>query len=289
LLFTLDPLPLQAKADKSAAELLQADARLERARADLRRAEILRAADAISAEELDSRKEAAAQAAAAKTAAEAALRADRLDLGYTQIYAPIAGRISDRRVDPGNLVQNGETVLTQIVSVDPIHFEFAAPEELQAEAGALKQSPRQVLVKLEGESDFAHAGKLDFVDNRIDPASGSLRARAVFANPQGQFTAGQFARVRVLTATAQPVLLAPDTAIAADQSRKFVLVVGAGNKVEQRAVQTGPKIGELRVIRQGLSAADRIVINGQQRAMPGMPVTPQAGKIAVAARVQPQG
>jgi RND family efflux transporter MFP subunit len=289
LLFTLDPLPLQAKADKSAAELLQADARLERARADLRRAEILRAADAISAEELDSRKEAAAQAAAAKTAAEAALRADRLDLGYTQIHAPIAGRISDRRVDAGNLVQNGETVLTQIVSVDPIHFEFAAAEELQAEAGALKQSARQVLVKLEGESDFVHTGRLDFVDNRIDPASGSLRARAVFANPQGQFTAGQFARVRVLTATVQPVVLAPDSAIAADQSRKFVLVVGAGNKVEQRTVQTGAKIGELRIIRQGLTAADRIVINGQQRAMPGMPVTPQAGRIAVAARVQPQG
>lgn len=281
LLFTLDPLPAQAKVDRSSAELLQAEARLDRALADLKRAETLRAADAISAEELDSRREAAAQARAAKAAAEAAVRADKLDLGYTRIYAPISGRISDRRVDPGNLVRDGETVLTQIVSVDPIHFEFSAPD------GVPLSGSQEVLVKLEGEREFGHRGRLDFVDNRIDPASGALRARAVFDNRDGKLTSGQFARVRVLTKP-EPVLLAPDAAIAVDQSRRYVLVVGAGDKVEQRPVEVGPKLGELRIIRSGLSARDRIIINGQQRAMPGAPVKPEAGKIA-AASAQPQG
>jgi len=279
LLFTLDPLPLQAKADRSGAEVLQADARLERARADLRRAESLHQLDAISDEELDTRKEAAAQAQAALSAAQAALRSDRLDLGYTRIYAPISGRISDRRIDAGNLVQNGETVLTQIVAVHPIHFVFAAPEALQGAPG-LSHGGREVRLRVEGETGFNHPGKLDFIDNHIDGPTGALRARAVFDNPEGRFTPGQFGRVRVMTSPPAPVLLVPETAIAADQSRKFVLVVGKDNKVEMRPIELGAKVGDLRIVTKGLTQTDRIIINGQQRAMPGTAVTPQRGQIA---------
>lgn len=277
LLFTLDPLPLQAKADRSGAEVLQADARLERARADLRRAEALHKGDAISEEELDTRREAAAQAQAALAAAQAAHRADRLDLGYTRVVAPISGRISDRRVDAGNLVQNGQTVLTQIVAVSPIHFEFAAPESLIS--GGANGNGREVRLRVEGDAGFTHVGRLDFMDNRIDGATGALRARAVFDNPGGKFTPGQFGRVRVMTSAPAPVLLAPETSISADQSRKLVLVVNAKNTVEPRPVEVGAKVGDLRIITKGLQKNDRIIINGQQRAMPGAPVTPQNGVI----------
>ena len=292
LLFTLDPLPFEAKADRAGAEVLQADARLERARADLRRAESLHQLDAISEEELDTRKEAAAQAKAALAAAQAALRSDRLDLGYTRVYAPIAGRISDRRVDAGNLVQNGETVLTSIVSTNPIHFEFAAPEALQ-NAPTVNPVGREVRLRVEGDKDFVHTGRLDFVDNHIDGSTGALRARAVIDNPGGRFTPGQFGRIRVMTSSPAPVLLAPETAIAADQSRKYVLVLNKAGVIEQRPVELGAKVGTLRVVTKGLAAADRIVINGHQRAMPGTPVTAMAGKITVptapAAASAPQG
>lgn len=293
LLFTIDPLPFKARTDKAQAELAQADARLERARSELRRAETLRTADAISAEEFETRKEAAAQAVAAKAAAQAGLNGDALDLSYTHVYAPISGRISDRRVDPGNLVQNGETVLTQIVSVDPIHFEFSAPGGVLPGGDAADQ---QALLQLEGEPGFGHAGKLDFIDNRIDSGTGTIRGRVVVANPAGVFTPGEFGRVRVLGGAPKPTVLAPDTAIGSDQSRKFVLVVNAKDVVEYRQVELGPQVGTLRVIRSGLNAGDRMVINGLQLAQPGAKVKPTAGRIAVpattaslAASAAPQG
>jgi RND family efflux transporter MFP subunit len=293
LLFTIDPLPFRAQADKARAELAQADARLERARSELKRAETLRAASAISTEEYDSRKEAQAQAVAARAAAQAALQSQALDLGYTEVRAPISGRISDRRVDPGNLVSSGETVLTQIVSIDPIHFEFSAP------AGALPpQIPGQTwtaLVKLEGEREFVHPGRVDFVDNRIDAGTSSIRGRVVLANAGGAFTPGQFGRVRVLFGAPKPTVFAPDTAIGSDQSRKFVLVVNAAGVVEYRQVELGPQVGELRVVRQGLGPNDRLIIRGLQMARPGQPVKPVAGQItaastaSLAASAAPQG
>lgn len=294
LLFTIDPLPFKARTDKSDADLAQADARLERARSDLRRAEILKASDAISAEEFDSRKEALAQAVAARQGAQASLRADALDLGYTKVFAPISGRISDRRIDPGNLVQSGETVLTQIVAVDPIHFEFSAPEGLLTGSGGptlTGAGGRQALLQLEGETGYSHSGKVDFVDNRVDPGTGTIRGRAVFANVGGAFTPGQFGRVRVLTQSATPVVLAPETAIGSDQSRKYVLVVNARNVVEYRPVELGPQLGSLRVIRHGLSGSDRIVVIGLQRATPGQAVRPLPSKIAAAdaAHLEGQG
>jgi RND family efflux transporter MFP subunit len=293
LLFTIDPAPFQARADRARAELAQADARLERARSELKRAEALRAADAISTEEYDSRKEANSQALAAKAAAQAALQSEALDLGYTRVYAPISGRISDRRVDAGNLVRSEETVLTQIVSIDPIHFEFSAPGgALPAQAAG--QSWR-ALIKLEGEGEFAHSGQLDFVDNRIDAGTGAIRGRVVLANPDGAFTPGQFGRVRVLFGAAKPTLFVPDTAIGSDQSRKFVLVVNPAGKVEYRQVELGPQVGQLRVVRKGLAPEDRLIVRGVQLARPGQAVKIAPGRIAdasttsLAAAAAPQG
>jgi RND family efflux transporter MFP subunit len=292
LLFTIDPLPFQARAARARAELAQADARLERARSELRRAETLRTANAISTEEYDSRKEALAQAVAASAAAQASLRSETLDLGYTQVRAPISGRISDRRVDPGNLVTTGETVLTQIVSVDPIHFEFSAPD---AALSAAHGQPQAALIKLEGESDFSHPGRLDFIDNRVDAATGAMRGRVVLANPQGAYTPGQFARVRIFFGQPKPTLLVPETAIGSDQSRKFVLVVDAKGQVEQRQIELGPSAGDLRVVRSGLRPEERLVIHGLQLARPGQKVRPTLGRIAnpvsasLAPALAPQG
>lgn len=278
LLFTIDPAPFQARVDRARAELAQAQARLDRARSELARAETLRAADAISTEEYDSRREAQAQALAAKAAAQAELQSQTLDLGYTRVYAPISGRISDRRVDPGNLVSSGETVLTQIVSTDPIHFEFSAPGgTLPAEAS--RQSWK-ALIKLEGEREFAHEGRLDFVDNRIDAGTGAIRGRVVIANPDGAFTPGQFGRVRVLFGAPKPTLFVPDAAIGSDQSRKFVLVVSPQGVVQYRQVELGPQVGQLRVVKDGLSPDDRLIVHGVQLARPGQTVKTASGHIA---------
>ncbi|MBC6982074.1 efflux RND transporter periplasmic adaptor subunit [Caulobacter sp. 17J80-11] len=282
LLFTIDPLPLQAQVDRAKADVGQAEARLARAQSEFDRAQALREADAISAEEFDARREAVAQSKSAKAAAQAALRANDLDLGYTRVYAPISGRISDRRVDGGNLVQAGQTVLTTIVSLDPIHFEFSAPEALLSGAGGpalTPGAPREVALKLEGESDFAHHGKLDFVDNRIDPSTGTIRGRAVFQN-KGEFTPGQYGRVRLLAAASGPSVLLPEAAINTDQSRKYVLVVNAKNLVEYRPVELGTTYQGLRVIRSGLKGGERVVVNGLQRAIPGQPVKPEFARPA---------
>jgi len=279
LLFTIDPLPFEARAARARAELAQAEARLDRARSELARAETLRAAAAISTEEYDSRKEAQAQAVAARAAAQAALRSEALDLGYTRVVAPIAGRISDRRVDPGNLVANGETVLTQIVSVDPIHFEFSAPDgAIPAEARS--GEPQQALLKLAGEDQFSHPGRLDFLDNRVDAGTGAIRGRVVLDNADGRFTPGQFGRVRIFFGAPKPTLLVPETAIGSDQSRKFVLVVNAAGDVEYRQVQLGPAVRGLRIVKAGLKPDERLVIHGLQLARPGQKVRPAPGQIA---------
>jgi RND family efflux transporter MFP subunit len=278
LLFTIDPLPFEARTARARAELAQAEARLEQARSELKRAETLRAADAISAEEYESRKEAQAQALAARDAAHASLQSEALDLSYTRVYAPIAGRISDRRVDAGNLVTNGETVLTQIVSVDPIRFEFSAPDGvLPSETGA---APAEALIKLQGESAFSHAGRLDFIDNRVDAATSSVRGRVILPNPNGAFTPGEFGRVRVFYGAQKPTVFAPETAIGSDQSRKYVLVVNAADQVEYRQVELGPSVQGLRVVRSGLKPDDRLVIRGVQFARPGEKVRPTTGQIA---------
>ena len=281
LLFTIDPQPFRAATDQRRAEVAQAAARLSLAESQFARAEALKTAGAMSGEEFDSRRQAVAQARAAQQAAQAALRADDLNLGYTRVYAPISGRVSDTRVDAGNLVQQGESVLTRIVAVDPIHFEFSAAESLLAGAGGPALTGREdVSVKLEGETDFVHRGRLDFVDNAIDPATGTIKGRAVFANPDGSLVAGQYGRLRVLTPASTVSVLVPEVAVNSDQSRKYVLVVNAKNIVEYRPVTLGPVIDGRRVITSGLTGKERVVVNGLQRAIPGTPVKPVYARAA---------
>jgi multidrug efflux system membrane fusion protein len=283
LLFVIDPAPFQAEVDRSRAQLNQAEASVKLAAGQLSRGESLFKAGAMSAEEFDRRQEAVASARAARDAAEAALRANELSLGYTRVYAPISGRISDTAIDPGNLVQSGESVLTRIVALDPIHFEFAAAEGLLSGAGGPRLTgDEEVAVRLDGEDGYSHIGKLDFIDNAIDPRTGTIRGRAVFVN-DGSFTPGQYGRLRVLTPATQTSLLVPETAISTDQSRKYVLVVNAENVVEYRPVTLGQPHGDLRVIRTGLTGGERIVVNGIQRAFPGAAVTPQPATSQAAA------
>ncbi|MDP3739556.1 MAG: efflux RND transporter periplasmic adaptor subunit, partial [Hyphomonadaceae bacterium] len=168
------------------------------------------------------------------------------------------------------------SVLTRIVALNPIHFEFAAAEGLLSGSGGPRlNGDEQVAMKLEGESDYAHTGKLDFLDNAIDPSTGTIRGRAVFANDDGSFTPGQYGRLRVLTPATQNSLLVPEKAISSDQSRKYVLVVNADNVVEYRGVTLGQSHGDLRVVQDGLKGDERVVVNGLQRAFPGAPVTPE--------------
>jgi RND family efflux transporter MFP subunit len=283
LLFVIDPAPFQAEVDRSRAQLSQAEASVKLAAGQLSRGETLFKAGAMSAEEFDRRQEAVAGARATRDAAKAALRTNQLSLGYTRVYAPISGRISDITIDPGNLVQSGESVLTRIVALDPIHFEFAAAEGLLSGAGGPRLTGNEeVAVRLEGEDGYSHVGKLDFIDNAIDPTTGTIRGRAVFVN-DGSFTPGQYGRLRVLTPATQTSLLVPETAISTDQSRKYVLVVNKENVVEYRPVTLGQPHGDLRVIRAGLEGDERVVVNGIQRAFPGAPVTPQPATSQAAA------
>jgi RND family efflux transporter MFP subunit len=281
LLFTIDPAPFRAAVDRARADVAQAEAQRARTASEFARAQTLLNLDAISQEEFEARREAAAQAVAAKGAAEAALRTAQLDFEYAHIRAPVSGRISDANVDAGNLVRAGESVLTRIVSLDPIHFEFAAPESLLTDAAANPNgAERRVLIQLEGEEDFTHEGRLDFVDNAVDPGTGTIRGRAVFANAEGRFTPGQFARVRIISPDATPSVLVPEAAIAADQSHRYVLVLNGDNVVQYQAVELGPRVGDgLRVVRTGLEGDERVVVNGLQRAFPGSPVTPQPGQV----------
>jgi RND family efflux transporter MFP subunit len=282
LLFTIDPAPFRAAADRARADVAQAEALRARAASEFTRARTLLELDAISQEEFEARREAAVQAEAAKLAAEAALRTATLEFEYAHVRAPISGRISDAHVHAGNLVRAGDDVLTRIVSLDPIHFEFSAPESLLTSVAANPQGgERRVLLQLEGESDFLHEGRLDFVDNAVDPRTGTIRSRAVFANT-GQFTPGQFGRVRIIAPAAAPSVLIPEVAVAADQTHRYVLVLNQQNVVQYQAVELGPRTGDgLRIVRTGLEGDERVIINGIQRAFPGSTVSPQPGEVTL--------
>jgi RND family efflux transporter MFP subunit len=277
VLFTIDPAPAQAAADRASAQAEEARAASELAASLLARAESLRESGAISLEEYDRRKRSADQAAAAARAAGAAARAAKVDLDFTVVRSPIDGRVSDRRVDPGNVVTADQSVLTTVVSQSPIHFEFSADPQL---AGRLprptpgRRDGVQVFVRTESDADFAHAGQLDFLDNQVDARSGVVRGRAVFDNRDGRFTPGEFGRIRVSRGRIKQAMLVPESAINSDQTRKYVLVVGDKNMVEPRPVQLGPASGVERVV-SGLDPGARVIVNGAGRVFPGMPVTPE--------------
>lgn len=284
LLFTLDPRPAQAQLAAARAALTQAEAQLALARTNLTRSEGLLASQAVSQAEVDTNRGALQTAEAAVASAQANVRARQLDLEFTRVVAPSSGRVSDRRVDPGNLVAGGSSaadVLTTIVSSSPIYFVFEASEALllkyQRDARAGRSAP--VRVRLQDEADFTRAGTLDFTDNAVDPASGTIRARAIIPNADGFLKPGMFAQGRVAGAGAYDALLVPDSAIATDQARRVVMVVNADGTVTPTPVQLGPLVDGLRVIRSGIRPTDRVIIDGLQRAMPGMKVQPTNGRI----------
>lgn len=291
LLAVIDRRPYQAVVAAAKAALAGAQARVELAELNASRATQLLAARMIAQRDFDAASEERKAAAAALAAAEAALRAAELDLGFCEVRAPIAGRVGRRLVTTGNYIAGGTkdaTLLTTIVSIDPIHVYVNADERAYLRYQRLAQnggrpssrnSPTAVRLALADEQGFPHQGHMDFVDNQVDPATGTVQGRAVFPNPDGVLTPGMFARVQVVGEGPYPALLVPDAAIATDQARRIVYVVDAGNVVQQRVVEPGRQHGKLRVLRSGVDASDRIIINGLQRARPGLAVEPVDGVI----------
>ncbi|HLH89425.1 MAG TPA: efflux RND transporter periplasmic adaptor subunit [Xanthobacteraceae bacterium] len=284
LLFTIDRRPFQTALDQAKATLAQARANLAFAEADLARGAQLVRDKTITDQVFEQRTQAKAVAASAVAAQEAAVRQATLDLGFTELRAPIDGRIGDRRVSPGNLVSGNNILLATIVSLDPIRFEFTFDEAAyiryeRLAAGGKDMTSRNgsalVSLKLIDEQDFVHQGRMDFVDNVIDRSSGTIRGRAVFANPNHAFTPGMFGRIRVPGSPPYAALLVPDAAIGTEQARKYVLVVDADNTVRQKYVTLGELSGDLRVIKSGIDADDHVIVDGLMRARVGQKVRPQ--------------
>lgn len=261
LLFTLDPRPAQA-------QLAAARAQADLARRELSRAEALLKAQAISQEEYENRR-------AAFAVAEAAVRARALDVEFTRVTAPVSGVVSDRKVDPGNVIAGGSSqadVLTTIVSVAPIHFVFDASEGQLLERLRNGGGQGRVQIRLQDEGDFRWVGRVDFLDNSIDARSGAVRMRAVVENPGGFLRPGMFGRARVESGGAYDALLVPDTAVVTDGARRAVHVVAEDGSTSLKPVTLGPIRGNMRVIRGGLNPTDQVVVGGVQRIMPGQKV-----------------
>jgi len=288
LLFTIDKRPFQNALDQARGALAQARANLAFTESDLARAQKLVGEKTISEQVFEQRTQAKRTAEASVATNEAGVRDAELNLQFTELRAPVTGRIGDRRVSPGNLVTGGTqgntTLLATIVSIDPIRFEFTADEgafiryERLAKNGTNPDSrytSTPVELRLLDEQDFKHKGTIDFVDNVIDQSSGTIRGRAVVQNPDGFLTPGMFARVRVPGSPKYEALLVADSAIGSEQIRKFVFVVGEDNAVKQKYVTLGTLQGDLRVIKSGLDPDDRVVVNGLMRVRPGVKVTPQ--------------
>ena len=286
-LFLIDPRPFQADVDRLRAELLRARATVQRASSELQRAERLRADNAMSQEEHDRRAAFSQEAAAQVAAIEAALRSVELNLEFTSIVSPITGRVGRAIVTEGNLVSSGPgeaTLMTTVVSLDPIHAHFDADERIFLRSAALARGNGRrgaaaagfpIRMALASDEGFPREGRLDFLDNRLDPASGTIRGRAVFANPDGALTPGLFVRLRVAGNGSSRARLVQDRAIGTDLDKKFVLVVGADNTIQYRAVSLGPLVDGLRIVRAGLESGEQIVVNGLQRVRPGMTIAPE--------------
>ena len=293
VLFVIDQRPYEAEVSRAEAVLAQARTRNQLAGMEVERAQKLVNTQAISREELDARTSGQAEGGAAVRAAEAAVRVARLNLEWTVVRAPISGRVGRAEITPGNVVQAGAptpTLLTTIVSIDPIYVYFDADEQAYLKyMGAQATGPkgRQVLIGLADETGFPHEGRLNFVDNRVDGTSGTIRARAMLSNPNGLFTPGLFARVRLLGSTRHPATLVQDQAIGTDQDRKFVLVLKSDNTVEYRPVVTGRIVEGLRMVESGLKPGERVVINGLMRVRPGMKVAATNTAMVVAESAAP--
>jgi RND family efflux transporter MFP subunit len=300
LLFAIDRRPFQATLAQAQASLAQARANLAFADSDLVRAQGVAIGSVITQQTFDQRVQAKRAAQATAAAQEAVVEQATLDLEFTELRAPVSGRIGDRRVSVGNLVTGGTTgntsLLATIESIDPIRFEFTLDETSYLRYGRVAKDGAEaanrglnvpIKLKLIDEPAFAHEGRMDFVDNRIDRSSGTIRARAEFGNANGIFTPGMFARVQVAAAPPSEALLVPEAAIGAEQARKFVLVVDGDNVARPKYVTLGPAVDGLRVVTAGLAADDNVIINGLMRARPGTKVTPQRASIAAASAADP--
>ncbi len=290
LLFVIDQRPYQIAVEQAKADIERAQAKLDIATQDVNRATPLLQSQTLTEREFDTRKSIQRDASGQLAAANAALKQAALNLEWTEVRAPIAGRISDKRVDAGNLIsggQTGATLLSVIVSIDPIHFVFDGSEAdflhyLRLAAAGTRPSsrdaPNPVAVRLADETGYSHQGRMDFVDNAINPKTGTIRGRAIFDNKDGFLTPGFFGRLRLFGGT-HDALLIPDSAIASDQASKIVFTVADDGTVGSKRVELGPIVDGLRLIRSGLAPTDRIVIEGLQRARPGQKVKAEDGKI----------
>jgi RND family efflux transporter MFP subunit len=280
-LFIIDPRPFHAAYSQALANLSRADATQANAATELERARKLSGDAVLSKEDYDNRSAALKTADADIDAQKAAVETARLNLEFTTVAAPVAGRVSDRRVSIGDVVVANTTQLTRVVTLDPIWFDFEGAEafylkyvrqDVRGERRSSRYAHNPVEIQLADETDYPHRGQMVFVDNALDPRSGTIRAKAELPNPDGFLTPGMFGRVRLLGSGAYQAMLIPDESIVTDQTRRLVYVIGKGGAVILRPVETGPMVVGLRVIRAGLAPTEQVVLDGLARLQPGMPV-----------------
>ncbi|WP_210644883.1 MULTISPECIES: multidrug efflux RND transporter periplasmic adaptor subunit MexE [unclassified Pseudomonas] len=285
LLFQIDPRPFQAEVRRLEAQLAQARATATRSENEAQRGERLRLSNAISAELADSRTSAAQEARAAAAAIQAQLDLAKLNLSFTRVTSPISGRVSRADITAGNLVTADVTPLTSVVSTDKVYAYFDADERVFLKYTQLARQGQRgqatpVYMGLSNEDGNPHQGQMNFVDNQVNPQTGTIRGRAVFDNKDGAYTPGLYARLKLVGSGTYSAVLINDEAVGTDLGKKFVLVMDADNKPAYRAVELGPKIEGLRIVRSGLSKDDTIIVKGLQRARPGSPVTPETVPMA---------
>ncbi len=280
LLFQIDPRPFQAQVRQLEAQLQQARASASRSENEAQRGQRLRSSNAISAELAESRSSAAAEARAGVAAIQAQLDLARLNLSFTRVTAPISGRVSRAQFTAGNIVTADVTPLTSVVSTDKVYAYFDADERVYLKYTQLARDGQRgqttpVYLGLSNETGTPHLGQMNFVDNQVNPRTGTIRGRAVFDNRDGQFTPGLYARLKLVGSATYSAVLINDEAVGTDLGKKFVLVMDADGKASYRSVELGPKLEGLRIVRDGLHKGDRIVVKGLQRVRPGSTVTPQ--------------
>ncbi|MGE8409260.1 MAG: multidrug efflux RND transporter periplasmic adaptor subunit MexE [Pseudomonas sp.] len=285
LLFQIDPRPFQAEVRRLEAQLQQSRATAIRSENEAQRGERLRNSNAISAELAESRTSAAAEARAGVAAIQAQLDLAKLNLSFTRVTAPISGRVSRAQFTAGNIVTADVTPLTSVVSTDRVYAYFDADERVYLKYSQLARDGQRgqttpVYLGLSNETGNPHLGQMNFVDNQVNPKTGTIRGRAVFDNRDGQFTPGLYARLKLVGSATYSAMLINDEAVGTDLGKKFVLVMDKDNKADYRAVELGPKLEGLRIVRSGLTKDDRIVVKGLQRVRPGSPVTPEETPMA---------
>jgi multidrug efflux system membrane fusion protein len=287
LLFQIDPRPFEAEVHRLDAQLQQAKAASVRSNNEAQRGERLRTNNAISAELADSRTTTAQESKAAVAAIQAQLDLARLNLSFTRVTAPITGRVSRAEITAGNIVTADQSILTSVVSTDKVYAYFDADERVFLKYNQLARDGKRgattpVYMGLSNEVENPHLGQMNFVDNQVNPRTGTIRGRAVFDNSKGEYTPGLYARLKLVGSGTYSAMLIKDEAVGTDLGKKFVLVVDKDNKATYRNVDLGPKLEGLRIVRSGLAKDDRIVVSGLQRVRPGSPIDPQDTPMASA-------